>query len=104
MNDLLAEADDLVDSMTEKNEITHKQEELLYKILKATSENGKTIQSVEANLSALTTRYVAESEYRDQRINKLESRVDRLAIIISGALFVISAMLVAFMGYLVNLL
>jgi len=87
--------------MTNNNKkFSENQEKILYQILEETSKNGESVRSLSQNMSALTDRYIVESEYRDKRISTLETRVDRLSLIISAALFIVTTVFVVMVGYL----
>lgn len=87
--------------MTNNNKkFSENQEKILYQILEETSKNGESVRSLNQNMSALTDRYIVESEYRDKRISTLETRVDRLSLIISAALFIVTTVFVVMVGYL----
>lgn len=87
--------------MTNNNKkFSENQEKILYQILEETSKNGESVRSLSQNMSALTDRYIVESEYRDKRISTLETRVDKLSLIISAALFIVTTVFVVMVGYL----
>ncbi|ELY47316.1 hypothetical protein [Natronorubrum sulfidifaciens] len=79
-------------------------DDVIYEILQNTARTEERTRHIEESLEDLREQYVAESEKRDERINKLESRVDRHTVILSGGLFTVGAAVVAFFDRLGGLL